>query len=395
MQQPFLHSCTAIAIFCLAATAAYSQARDFHTQRVVLDDNNGNKIMIQTPPGPITGGILTIPDPAGSGNFLISNPASGSQSISGDLLPGADSVFSLGSLLYRWKEMFVGGTITTTSIVALGPNDFQGAISNSTGNLQLADDVDITDNLVVGGSNFTVAGTTGNTVVGGSLSVYDTTWVNSTLIVSGAGNSIGDGLDGMQLRIDGVEGGVVDLDINGDVDISGTLTADTITINGTLGLIGDLDIGSGNFTVVATTGNTMVGGNLEVADTIVVGSATLTANSRLTIKDGHWTSQQTTAPSAAATGTGVASASMANETDVAGLIEFTTNGTPASGAQATVTFDAAYSTAPIIVVTPANAAAAGEQVYVTRTTGGFTINFVGVPAGSTSHEFLYQVIETQ
>ena len=110
MQQPLqlLRSVIVPVVFSLAATAAFGQARDFHTQRVVLDDDNGNKIIVQTSPGPITGGILTIPDPAGLGTFLISNPAGGSQSLNSDLLPNADSVFNLGSLLMRWKNLFVG-----------------------------------------------------------------------------------------------------------------------------------------------------------------------------------------------------------------------------------------------------------------------------------------------
>lgn len=128
---------------------------------------------------------------------------------------------------------------------------------------------------------------------------------------------------------------------------------------------------------------------------VLINGATSTTNSRLTIDDGHWTSQQTTAPAAAAAGANVTSAIISNGTDVAGFIDITSSGAPAAGAQATVTFDAPYATAPMVVMMAANGPAAGIGAYVTRTTTGFTVNFIGVPAASTSHQFYYQVIETQ
>ncbi|MGE3801101.1 MAG: beta strand repeat-containing protein [Candidatus Kapaibacterium sp.] len=132
-------------------------------------------------------------------------------------------------------------------------------------------------------------------------------------------------------------------------------------------------------------------GNINV----LINGATSTTNSRLTVDDGHWTSQQTTAPTALPAGANVATTVLANETDVAGFINITTSGTPAAGAQGTVTFNAAYATAPIVVLTAANGAGAGVGAYVTRTTTTFTVNFIGVPAASTSYQFFYQVIETQ
>src|SRR5690606_20186283 len=52
---------------------------------------------------------LTIPDPGGAGQFLISNPAGGSQSIAGDMLPGADDIYDLGSGASRWQDLFLSG----------------------------------------------------------------------------------------------------------------------------------------------------------------------------------------------------------------------------------------------------------------------------------------------
>jgi hypothetical protein len=292
-------------------------------------------------------------------------------------------------------------------IVVTGTTDLQDEVSSSTGNLKLQDDVDVSGNFDVGAGNFTVA-STGNTVVGATLDV------NGAFAAHTSGNTIGDTTNTMQLQINGVDGGAAELDVNGDLDLSGSfivgdssdfqgaisnsnsdlLLADDVDITGTLDLSNNLSV-AGNFTVDASNGNTVVSGNTDIAGVVAVGGGTVPTNSRLMVNNGHWTSLQGSTPTAAAAGANVTSAALANETDVAGTIDITTSGSPASGAQATVTFDAAYATAPIVVLTPANAAAAGEQVYVTRTTSGFTVNFVGTPTASTSHEFYYQVIETQ
>ena len=63
-----------------------AQDRDLRGERVVIDDNGGNLITIQTAAGPITGGTLLVPDPGGSASILISDPLGGSQSVAGNVL---------------------------------------------------------------------------------------------------------------------------------------------------------------------------------------------------------------------------------------------------------------------------------------------------------------------
>ncbi|MCC7438312.1 MAG: hypothetical protein IT211_07405, partial [Armatimonadetes bacterium] len=128
---------------------------------------------------------------------------------------------------------------------------------------------------------------------------------------------------------------------------------------------------------------------------LLVNGATSVTNSRVAIANGHVTSQQTTALSTGTLGAGVASATLSNATDVAGLLDITTNSAAATGAQATVSFSLAYGTAPIVVLTPANGPAAGIGAHISRTTGGFTVSFIGLPANTTSYQFFYHVIETQ
>lgn len=135
---------------------------------------------------------------------------------------------------------------------------------------------------------------------------------------------------------------------------------------------------------------------------IEVGGAQESTNAVVTYKDGHLRSTQTTAPTTttnANAGTG-ASSSVANATDSAGTVNITT-GTlaTASGVQATVNFNKAYNVAPLVVLTPANAATAAaavaKQVYVTSTVNGFSVNFGVAEVAGTAYSWTYHAIETQ
>lgn len=178
------------------------------------------------------------------------------------------------------------------------------------------------------------------------------------------------------------------------------VTAGNVTItNGGFSVVGNATLGdaagdqhttNGNMDV--TNGVDVTGGDLTVGSNFSVVTG---ANSRVVANDAHVRSTQTTAPVAAVAGANVTSAVLSNATDVAGSINITTSGAAGVGAQATITFDVPYGTAPIVNLTPASALAPGVGAYVTRTTNGFTISFMGLPANSTSYEFFYQVIETQ
>ena len=65
---------------------------------------------------------------------------------------------------------------------------------------------------------------------------------------------------------------------------------------------------------------------------------------------------------------------------------------------ATITYNTAYATAPVVVITPANAAtaslAAAQAVWIGITTTGFTINTNGTAVGaSASYKWNYVVIQ--
>jgi hypothetical protein len=174
--------------------------------------------------------------------------------------------------------------------------------------------------------------------------------------------------------------------VNNNANVTGNLGVDGAT---TLGDGTDLTTVNGPLTQTGATNQVTLGGNVDADNGLDVAGANLTVNGV------HLVSTQTTAPTAAVAGANVTSAVLSNATDIAGLINITTSGSPAAGAQATVTFDVPYGTAPIVGLTPASQLAAGVGASVTRTVNGFTITFLGLPAASQSYEFFYQVIETQ
>ena len=103
---------------------------------------------------------------------------------------------------------------------------------------------------------------------------------------------------------------------------------------------------------------------------------------------------------AASTGAGTSpSAVSVTGTDMSGVVALTTGTSPSINAVlATITYNTAFSSAPVVVITPANAAtaslAATQAVWVNITTTGFTINTNGTAVGaSTAYKWNYVVIQ--
>jgi hypothetical protein len=97
------------------------------------------------------------------------------------------------------------------------------------------------------GDNFIVADGTGNTSIGGTLGVTNTTTLTGNVGIGGASGS-------HKLLVNGSERVTVNLDVSGELAVTGTLNA-----NG--GISGD------NFVVADGTGNTSIGGTLGVTNT--------------------------------------------------------------------------------------------------------------------------------
>ena len=209
--------------------------------------------------------------------------------------------------------------------------------------------------------------------------------------------------------------GLTDAQVNDNLTISGG------TVDGSA--IGATTPSTGAFTTVSTTGSITVNdgagtdlviteggldrssGSAEAiqlnnsgagAADLLINGATQTTNSRLTVNEGHWTSEQATAPTGAGTvdfSAGSGGSVAVTGTDVAGTVNATAGAT--TGASTfTVTFNQAYGTAPIVVISPANAAASTSGAYVSATnTTTFTVT--ATPGTAASHLFNYHVIEVQ
>jgi hypothetical protein len=86
-------------------------------------------------------------------------------------------------------------------------------------------------------------------------------------------------------------------------------------------------------------------------------------------------------------------------TDMSGIVSLTTGSTPSvNSVLATITYNTAYATAPIVVITPANAATAsltaGQAVWIDISTTGFTINTnTTAVVSSTGYKWNYVVIQ--
>lgn len=93
----------------------------------------------------------------------------------------------------------------------------------------------------------------------------------------------------------------------------------------------------------------------------------------------------------AAAGTG--NVSSVTGKDAAGSISVMTGTPTTTGTLFTVTFAVAYSSAPLVVISPTDAAAAlASGIYITATTGGFALNCATALSTSTAHGWNYFVI---
>lgn len=123
------------------------------------------------------------------------------------------------------------------------------------------------------------------------------------------------------------------------------------------------------------------------------------ANVRLEVLDGHWRSNQTTAPTTtpnANAGTG-ATCTVAQATDTAGTIELVTgSGAWAAGVQCDMNFNLTYNTAPKCVITPVNnnAALASLNTFLTKSTTAMSLNFVNADVAATTYQWDYHCVET-
>ncbi|MES2590356.1 MAG: hypothetical protein V4608_00640 [Bacteroidota bacterium] len=279
--------------------------------------------------------------------------ARGTQSVPANILSGDE----IGSIKFRGYGGGFNNTFNQTEITAVSSENFSGAANGSylaflttpNGSVSGIERMRIENNGYVG------IGTTNPAV---ALDVNGRIHLNNDLIVKSGGNNRA------LLSYSGSTGGVLWMYDNANVQ--------KISLN-------------------ANADSYLTGGNLGI------GTTAPATNARLAIKDGHFQSLQSAPPTILAVTTYVlGSQSLVNATDVAGTLKIIP--TIAAGS-VTVKFNKDYTTAPMVVLTATNSAAAADMpnVWVSTTTTTFTINFEApffTPPSPTLHTYSYIVIET-
>jgi hypothetical protein len=175
----------------------------------------------------------------------------------------------------------------------------------------------------------------------------------------------------------------------------------TGTYNTAVGYGTDIADGITNATVLGrgatnSTSNTIVLGNTSITKVSTSGAIVTTSD----INAKHLKGNSGALSIAASIGAGTSPSGLTvTGTDMSGIVSLTTGSTPSvNSVLATITYNTAYATAPIVVITPANAATAsltaGQAVWIDISTTGFTINTnTTAVVSSTGYKWNYVVIQ--
>ena len=185
-----------------------------------------------------------------------------------------------------------GATTMSSTLGVVGDFDV-GAANARTFEVTASD-----GSLVIATDKFNVAGSTGNTVVGGTFNVKGSTDLDSTLLVNGDANFDGDmafSKSAASVTHTASSGGLSIVSSTGYVEVEGirfigesmgtngapdliTFTNGVVNINGTIihtgttDHTGDFEVGTDMFQVAATSGNTLIKGTLSVDGASTFGS---------------------------------------------------------------------------------------------------------------------------
>ena len=283
-------------------------------------------------------------------SFETFNTAVGYQSLMGSPVAGNNSGrYNTATGYGALKSITTGNYNTASGYNALTLNT-SGSGNISIGALTLGSNTSGSNNVAVGRSvlmNNTTG--TGNTAIGFSTLNSNTTGTFNTVLGYGS-------------------------------NVSGDVTNATSLGNGaSVGTSNTIQLGNSAITKVNTSG------------------AIVTTND-ITAK--HIKGNSGALSIAASTGAGTSPTGLTvTGTDMSGVVALTTGNSPSINAVlATITYNTAFSTAPVVVITPANAAtaslAATQAVWVTITTTGFTINTNATAVvSSTAYKWNYVVIQ--
>lgn len=174
-----------------------------------------------------------------------------------------------------------------------------------------------------------------------------------------------------------------------DLRVTGTtqlqdVTANNLTVGSNLNVQGTLTLNSG----ISVAGQSNFNGGI-VASSVLTGALQLNGDLKLTH---HITAGGTIPGVAKGSAVGGGGTVSLSGSDTSGSIAVNTGSGPPAGCFVTVTFSEAFANTPHVVITRIGAAAAGLNVYITRSTTGFVVcSTNSAPAGQ-SFGFDYVVM---
>jgi hypothetical protein len=240
------------------------------------------------------------------------------------------------------------------------------------------------------GNGYGVYGINTNSVGINPIGVYGKTTNTTTAGTGVIGENSGSGPSVLGINFSGAGSSIQGVQQGSGIAVHGIKSPGSTS--GNAGKFENLNSSNAADAVFATSAG--VGAAVHAASSPTLGTSALA----LLIENGH-VSTTATAPtpttitSLAAGGTlGLLNTS----TDIAGRINITFGGGPfTAGTYVGINFNKAYVNPPIVILTPASAAAATANVYVNSSTSGFTITHTSTPGAGAVQNFNYIVIETK
>jgi len=209
------------------------------------------------------------------GNLILGDAASDTVNfvadVSSDIKPDTGGL-NLGSSSQQWENLYLDGTANVDFLTV----DEDATI---TGDLAVVGATGIDGDFDVNTTMFTIAAATGNTAIAGTLGVADVVSVLDTTGSTGIGTGAVVVSGGVGIAENLNVGGT--LDVTGDVTLVNIEATGTADITGAMGVDGNFDVGTSQFTVDASNGNTGIAGTLDVTGDTTVENLIVNGNTTL------------------------------------------------------------------------------------------------------------------
>lgn len=343
----------------------------------------------------VSGQVLTS---GGAGAPTWSNTLTNPMTTQGDIIfensspaPARLAIGSTGQVLQVAGGQPAWGTVTGTgnAVLATSPTINGATLGGAGTSATVTNDLAVNGRIgVLGFSSSYQDIVDGTLTLSGSTQRCFGTAATTTSAATGTISSFSSALTGAASTTVSLAEGFASLGLSAGA--SGTLTTaiDFHIASGSSGgtnnaAIADNTGFSGNYFINSTSVNpSVIGGNLTLNETT---------------SPAHLISTQTTAPTVVTgvgTGTG-GTVSISHATDIAGNVAATCGTASAGGAIITLTFNRAYSVAPICVITPTTANALTLGAFISSTTTTFTVLSITGCTSTLGYSYNYHCVQTQ